>query len=316
MFEHSTSPFGQYELCRFAHPTANCSFSLVPAAGGILVELQFNGQSIMDCYETPEALEEFAWAKNVLLYPYPNRMRDGRYEWQGKSYQFPINNAATGNSIHGMGKKSAMRLKNYMLTEHLASATVVHEYDGHNDYYPFSFEMETTYTMSITGHFEVELAFKNTGTEIIPAGIGWHPYFCISDDVAATSLAMPSVEKVEVDARLLPTDVRTAFDAFSSLQPIGTQVVDNCFFLLDLESKETHFTLSSARGTLRYWQESGGQKFGYAQVFTPPARNAIAIEPMSCNINAFNNNDGLVALKPNETLSGRCGFSWQQHEGN
>ncbi|MEZ4982484.1 MAG: hypothetical protein R2769_13060 [Saprospiraceae bacterium] len=35
------------------------------------------------------------------MIPYPNRIRDGKYEWKGNSYSFPINNAATQNSIHG-----------------------------------------------------------------------------------------------------------------------------------------------------------------------------------------------------------------------
>jgi aldose 1-epimerase len=311
MFTHTISPFGTYELHTFAHEATGCQFSVLPDAGALITNLTFGGQSLMDCYETPEQLAAFAWAKNLVLYPYPNRMRDGQYQWEGKTYQFPLNNAVTGNSIHGIGKMSPTRLKNYMLTEHLASVTLVHEYLGDFEYYPFPFLMEITYTMSITNHFEVDLQFKNTGTTTIPAGIGWHPYFKLSDAVNETSLQMPSVEKIEVDERLLPTDVRTSFNDFSSLRRIDETVVDNCFFLLDLESKESHFVLSSELGTLRYWQETGSQKYAYAQVFTPPARNAIAIEPMTCNINAFNNQNGLCALEAGKTLGGRCGFSWE-----
>ncbi len=313
MFTHTIEPFGQFEAHIFANEAANCQFSVLADAGALITDITMGGQSLMDCYETPEALAEFAWAKNLVLYPYPNRMHDGQYEWQGKAYQFPINNAVTGNSIHGIGKMSATRLKNYMITEQMASVTLVHEYDGHLPYYPFPFVMEITYTMSITNHFEVDLQFKNTGTETIPVGIGWHPYFRLSDDVCDTSLKMPSVEKVEVNERLLPTGVLSRFDDFSELQRIGDTVVDNCFYILDLESKESHFVLSSERGTLRYWQESGTQKYAYAQVFTPPARNAIAIEPMTCNINAFNNKNGLCALAAGETLGGTCGFSWQKN---
>ena len=36
----------------------------------------------------------------------------------------------------------------------------------------------------------------------------------------------------------------------------------------------------------------------FFQVFTPPHGESIALEPMSCNVDAFNNGEGLVALEP------------------
>jgi len=39
----------------------------------------------------------------------------------------------------------------------------------------------------------------------------------------------------------------------------------------------------------------------FLQVYTPDTRDCIAIEPMTCAPNSFNNKNGLLTLKPNET---------------
>jgi aldose 1-epimerase len=44
-------------------------------------------------------------------------------------------------------------------------------------------------------------------------------------------------------------------------------------------------------------------KYNFLQVYTPPHRNTIAIEPMTCLADAFNNKKGLIILKPSETAS-------------
>src|SRR5262249_4683208 len=36
-----------------------------------------------------------------ILFPFPNRIRDGRFTWQGKDYQLPLNDPSQKNAIHG-----------------------------------------------------------------------------------------------------------------------------------------------------------------------------------------------------------------------
>ncbi len=42
--------------------------------------------------------------------------------------------------------------------------------------------------------------------------------------------------------------------------------------------------------------------YEYVQLYTAPDRNSIAIEPMTCEPNAFNNKMGLKILAPKESL--------------
>ena len=50
-------------------------------------------------------------------------------------------------------------------------------------------------------------------------------------------------------------------------------------------------------------------KYNYLQVFIPPLRNSIAIEPMTCNTDAFNNKEGLIILEPDQQFKASYGVS-------
>ena len=57
------------------------------------------------------------------------------------------------------------------------------------------------------------------------------------------------------------------------------------------------------------WQEAGPGAYRYLQVYTPPGRESIAIEPMTCAPNAFNNGMGLIRLDPGEAFTASFGIS-------
>ncbi|MCY7409991.1 MAG: hypothetical protein LH473_06945, partial [Chitinophagales bacterium] len=51
-------------------------------------------------------------------------------------------------------------------------------------------------------------------------------------------------------------------------------------------------------------QQTGPGKLNYLVCYTPSNRDSIAIEPLTANVDAFNNGEGLTILQPGETLSG------------
>ena len=87
-------------------------------------------------------------------------------------------------------------------------------------------------------------------------------------------------------------------------------MLDNCF-AVPTTSLEVSAHLSGPRGTIRYWQETGKDKFNFLQVFTPPYGTSVALEPMTCNVDAFNNGEGLVTLAPGATLEAKAGVVYE-----
>ncbi len=87
-FQHRSTPFGPFEQHIISRPESGCSLALVPGHGACVLDLQLRGVSILDGYQTPEELQVNRGAKNTVLFPFPNRLKDGRYEWEGNYYFF------------------------------------------------------------------------------------------------------------------------------------------------------------------------------------------------------------------------------------
>jgi aldose 1-epimerase len=309
IFKHKIEPFGNFEKHTLENENGD-AIVMVPQYGACLLDLRFGGVSVLDGYKTSEELVENAWSKNIVLFPYPNRLRDGRYTHGGKTYQFDINNKDSQNAIHGFGKDAPMVVKTVKITDDEAMILCTWQHDGSHPAYPFRFKVGIKMILR-GGEFEMKMAFHNDDNQLIPVGLGWHPYFIMSENVSDTHLQMPESQQIVIDDRMLPTGEKIPFSSFDTLTKIGNTSLDNGFFITEKGDKAS-VILSSERGRLHYWQEIGAGKWNFLQVFTPPHRKSIAIEPMTCNIDAFNNQDGLVWLAPKAKLDGSFGVKFSK----
>lgn len=307
MFKHQIKPFGKYTKHCLSNPNGT-SLSLVPEYGACLLDLSFNGSSVLDAYKTPEELDFNRWSKNIVLYPFPNRLKNGQYQWKGKSYQFPINDSHTGNALHGFGFNQNMAVEKVVLEERSASILLRSEYNGDNPAFPFSFTFHIEFYLNSSNNFEAGMRFQNTGVESMPIGWGWHPYFQLADTVENLELQTPELHMIGIDQTMIPTGKRYTYNDFAFSKSIGTTVLDNCFATDDEE--QVSILLKGEKGTLNYWQECGQRKYNFIQLFTPPHRKSLAIEPMTCNVDAFNNGDGLIELVGGETTEAKFGLSY------
>jgi aldose 1-epimerase len=307
MYTHTIEPFGSFEKHTIANELGD-AFMVIPAFGANLLDLQFGGISVLEGYQTPEKLAENAWSKNIVLFPFPNRIKDGKYTHDGKSYQFPINNADTGNAIHGFSNNVKMDVNNVETNENEGKLTCTYTHDGSHEGYPFRFSFNISFILR-GSNLDIDMAITNEDSTTIPVGLGWHPYFRLSEKSDDTFLQMPDCQLVEIDERMIPTGEKSDFKDFQTLTQIKDGFLDNGFYIKN-QTQNAEVILSSSLGTLTCWQETGAGKWNFVQVFTPPHRMSIAIEPMTCNVDAFNNKDGLAILQPNEVLQGRFGVSF------
>jgi len=311
MYQTEITTFGEFERYTFFSEHRQNQFSIVPGYGLNLLDLQLEGQPLLDAYLDAAELKIGEWYKNTLLFPFPNRLKDGRYSHNGKNYQFPINEPSTQTAIHGFGNTAAFEVTKVTPGKEAIEVHCLHQASGERPYYPFPFRLEVKIHLSDTNGFRMELTFHNTGMESLPVGLGWHPYFAFGETVDQLKLQLPPCRKVAIDEQMIPTGDTISFDAFNQLSTIKETNLDNCFKLLPDTTGIAQAVIVSSKGRLRYWQESGAGRFPFLQVFTPPKRESIALEPMTCNINGFNNQDGLVVLGAGEMLKGAFGVEWQ-----
>ena len=90
------------------------------------------------------------------------------------------------------------------------------------------------------------------------------------------------------------------------LLPKGHEKHKNSIIQIDNVSLDRAYSLSGPTVNLQtaaYELQMQTPEDCYLQVYTPPDRKSIAIEPMTCIANAFNNGIGLKNLQPEETYN-------------
>ncbi len=295
MFHVEESDFGNYRQYRFHHPELGHGFDIVPALGANVTAIRFGGTNVLEGAKSPEDILEGPWGNSDILFPFPNRLRDGRYFWRGRDYAFPLNNGVMGNAIHGLVRHLPFEPTRIELTTISASMSSRLDYPGTNPAYPFPFIFNVTFTITTQNEFIARFSVTNRHAESIPVGIGWHPYFRLAERADDHLIQFPPCARIDIDDRMIPTGTRSPYPDFQQEKPFGSTVLDTCFAVSPNETT-SRITMKANGQTLAI--ESPRATFPFFQIYTPPSRSSIAIEPMTCNIDAFRNGQGLVEVAP------------------
>ena len=304
MTSHATSPTGEQW-----HLSAGPDVLTVVEVGGGLRTWTRDGVDILAGYAADAPCTS---GRGQQLIPWPNRIRDGRYSYDGVDHQLALTEVDLGNASHGL-----VRWAPWHLVERTDSSLTV----GHRLFpqpgWDWHLESTTTYAVSADG-LSVTVRVTNVGEDTAPFGYGAHPYIAIGEAaVGEVEVEIPGSTYVEVDEQLIPTGTApvdgTPFD-FRERKAIGTQRLDTAY--RDLKVVNGRWTVSVAapgRPVVDVWAQA--ESLPWAQVFSgkaeadQPGEHGIAVEPMSCPPDAFNSGESLVELAPGQTWSGTWGIS-------
>ena len=311
MFRIEDEKFGKFTRVNLVNTTSKEHVSVIPGFGANVNEIVLSKKSlsysILDGAKNYSELIKNEWYKGAKLIPFPNRIRDGMYRFKGKSYKLPINFRSQKHAIHGLLYNQKFTVKDRSLSKGSSSITLEYLYLGGTSGYPFKFKVQIKYALNRDG-FECSTIIRNEHSTSIPIGDGWHPYFKLKGKLTDMLLRIPSTQQVEVDSRTIPTGELKPYEKFSSLSKIGDEKIDAGFQLRKGKGvAKTELLDQEDDLKVTVWQETGEMKYNYVQVFIPPSRKSIAIEPMTCNINAFNNGEGLITLDAKSTFTGTYG---------
>ena len=268
----------------------------------------------------------------AILLPFANRIR-GKVSSDGKTITatvaghtltLPVNwsgdePGAERHAIHGLMRRSQFQdvvVRNGPQDSTVTAALPAGDFDGH---WLSDTDVRVEITLS-NGAFEMSVTAKNVGHEPLPMGIGWHPYFALpSGDRQQVRLHLPSDTRAVMnnDQDSFTTGQRvpvqgTAYDFFApGGRPLGNQYLDDNFS--DLERSARGSTVSElidplAKYGLRLITLSPEIKA--IQVYAPPKKNFVAIEPQFNLPDPYNQNwgdadTGMILLKPGQSVSWR-----------
>ena len=301
MYKAKTLKYGAFQAIEYENDQSGNSFTIIPALGANLCKLQLhNGKKSLSVIEgvVEVAPDDNPKYKSAFLLPFPNRVKQGQYVFDGKQYQLQVNETALNNALHGFICDRKFEVTSENLTESSATVVLKNNYPGDNEGYPFPFETVIEITLSDQEGLTIAMEATNAHTEKIPIGMGWHPYFSFGHDADDMLMSIPKCVEIVTDEFCIPTGEKRLFEKFTDLQQMGDSNFDHCFEI-DSQSGRVETVIKSLEKdfALHVWQEAGPGKFPYLQIYTPPQRQSIAIEPMTCCIDAFNNHLGLAVLR-------------------
>ncbi|MFP4340457.1 MAG: aldose 1-epimerase [Cyclobacteriaceae bacterium] len=317
MFDQRTEPFGSLEQITFFNDSSGDLISFLPSYGACITRLVFKGTNIIDGFSDYEMLQTDERFRSAWLFPWVNRIKDGKYSFEGREYQLPVNEKQRNTALHGFAFGQKFILEDVGLSENIATARFTYRYDGHFPGYPFPFDLELDYVFSGKEGFTANYQVTNQGKFNMPFGAGFHPYFCFDDrDVSGWHLQLPDIKHhFLTDERLIPTGETVSFDHFTQPKPLGDIELDHCFALAAEDEKvETILYDAEKKQQIRVWQECGEDQFNFLQVFIPPTRDVIALETISSGIDAFNNGQGLIIIEPGQSREASMGIQ-MTHSG-
>ncbi len=233
--------------------------------------------------------------KGPKLSPFPCRIPDGKYEFDGRLYQFR-QLFSDGNAIHGLLYNKAFEIVEELADETSGSLAMEYVYKNDDAGYPFEYSCRVQYVLHADSQLEVITTVVNLDKTPIPIADGWHPYFQLGGKVNDWVLQFHSTAIVEFDDRLVPTGRLVFYDVFKDPKRLEDTFLDNCFTLKP-EIVDAACSISNPANRLKV-SFFPDPSYPYLQIYTPATRDSIAIENLSGAPDCFNNKMGLLILPP------------------
>lgn len=269
----------------------------------------------------------------AVLAPWPNRIAEGRFVFDGSVHRLPITEPQHATALHGLVAEA-----DWTVLDKSESSVRLEFALEPTPGYPFSFGLGVEYRLHDDG-LRISAEAHNTGSRRAPFGFGFHPWLAPgagaapAETVDDAQLVIPAETWVETDERLIPTEFRPFDDGtvipadhavdgsacivckdFRGLRTIGGTVLDDAYFtprrggdgwsrarLRGVDDREIAIGMGSG---FRTWQVCTGD-----DLESDRTRKAIAIEPMTCPPNAFasgTEGDDFDVVEP----GGRLAVEW------
>lgn len=236
-----------------------------------------------------------------ILFPFPGRLRDAKFTFEGKEYTPPANDSTKTHAIHGFTPRNPWRVIDWNGDDDYAFVTgqfnLKRDLPTALPHWPADFNLNVTYRLS-REKLRVDVAVENLGPGSLPFGLGYHPYFRLpgvrDEDIGGHVLQANVNELWEAEASL-PTgwrrDVPGHLD-FRHPTPIGATELDHVFTGVRGDATKLGGLVElavlshpSATGRVRFLADPA---FRELVLFTPPHRQAVAVEPYTCGADAVN----------------------------
>jgi aldose 1-epimerase len=286
---------------------ATGSSAIISPVGAGILALELSGIKVIEqlAEDRPELYA------GVVLAPWSSRIAAGKYSLpDGRNLEVPINEPERNNALHGLVYNRSFEIKRS--SDSAVELTIdITESAG----YPFALKLALSYELE-DGELFVSFAVRNLSNQKAPFGIAFHPYLSTSWAKGPVLLQSDAKTVLDLDSNLIATGKIPTASSAKDLS-VGKKVVaaglDDDYTDLYFEKGIATTKLLTEDGSgVEVWQED---IFKHIVVYTTDSFetdsgliSAVAIEPSTSEVNAFNSKQDLIWLEPNQTRSGSWGI--------
>ncbi|MDT7077508.1 aldose-1-epimerase [Citrobacter amalonaticus] len=251
----------------------------IVTVGAGLAELTHRGRHIV----IPHKPEEMPMGHlGKVLIPWPNRVANGCYQHNGKTFQLAVNDPVSHTAIHGL-----LAWRDWQINHQSASEVSLTIFLPPSYGYPFALVSTVIYRLDATLGLHVLIRTQNVGDDAAPYGAGAHPYLtCNLQNIDDCELTLPMSETSYAERD------------FAEPHVIAQTSIDHAF-KVRAPAKGWEVRMTSPAQNLSTWLRSHQP---WLQVYTGEKlnRRGLAVEPMTCPPDAFNSGISLIYLTPGE----------------
>jgi aldose 1-epimerase len=284
--------------------------AVVVEQGGGVRAYDVAGVPVLDGYPADEMQ---TGARGQPLIPWPNRLHEGRYTFDGREGVVPLNEPEQSNALHGL-----TLWRSWHVLEVAADSVTMGLRLLPSPAYPFALDLAVRYDLTADG-LTVATTARNLGGHHAPYAHGAHPYVTVGTEIIDDAvLGLPAATWIDTDEDQIPVAQRpvegTPYD-FRAPRRVGDVEIDYAFTDLDRTADGgAEVTLASPDGGRRVtlWVD---EHYGYVEVFTGDSlpepdrrRRSLGLEPMTCPPDAFRSGTDLLVLAPGEAVTTRWGL--------
>ena len=246
--------------------------------------------------------------------PWPNRIRDGAYSFDGRDLQLGLTEPGKHNASHGLVRWAAWSPEEHGAT----SASLSYRLMAQSGY-PWTVDLHVLYDLSADGLTVTQTA-TNLSDRPAPYASGAHPYLTAgAGPVDGWELTLPASLRLLADERQIPVGEEqvagTPYD-FRVARPLRDTVLDHAFGDLARDDEgRGHGAGTRPRDRSRARRSGSTRHHPWVMVFSAdagwdPPRQALAVEPMTAPPDAFRSGRDLVTLAPAGEAGDELSVSW------
>ncbi|CAN5145469.1 aldose 1-epimerase [soil metagenome] len=268
--------------------TPRARVELLPALGCAVGRFTWDGRDVLR--PAPVGTTDVLETGGFPLVPFCNRIRDGRFSFGGREVTLAPNLGDHPHALHGQGWRGVWSVVSASETQ------AVLAFDHASGEWPWAYRAEQRFVLGDEG-LRIDLSVTNTGTEPMPVGLGFHPYF----PARAGERLQAGVTGVwMIDADCLPTihvDGAWRSDWAAGAETAVSELIDNCY-----TGWTGVATLSAPGGASTTLKAS--PECRWLHVYSPPGADFVCAEPVANRPDPFSGDDsGIKVLAPGETAS-------------